>query len=64
MEQTKFKEVIFIGHSKGATQILVHMGMNPLFRKRVKAFIGLGPIMFNKKNVIFFYKNFCFLENL
>lgn len=53
MQHTQSKEVIFIGHSKGATQILVHMGMNSMFRRRVKAFIGLGPVIFNKKNVFF-----------
>ena len=41
---TKTKEIIYIGHSQGTTQMFAHLCTNPEFKANIKAFIGLGPV--------------------
>lgn len=41
---TKAKQIIYIGHSQGTTQMFAHLCMKPEFKANIKAFIGLGPV--------------------
>ena len=41
---TGAKQVIYIGHSQGTTQLFAQLCMNPEFKSKIKVFIALGPV--------------------
>lgn len=45
MNITKAKQLFYIGHSQGTTQMFAHLTTNPEFKKNIKAFVGLGPVI-------------------
>ena len=44
---TGSKQVIFIGHSQGATQLFAHLTEDPKFKENIRIFFGLGPSIYN-----------------
>lgn len=54
---TKSNQILYIGHSQGTTQMFAHLAVNPEFKKNIKAFIGLGPVIFVGNQVFIFFTN-------
>ena len=46
LNHTNQSKVIYIGHSQGTTQFFIQNTLHSNFAQKIKAFVGLGPIMY------------------
>lgn len=54
LNYTQKEQLVYIGHSQGATQMFAHIAEKPEFEKKLSIFIGLAPaisVRFIKNNV-------------
>jgi len=45
---TQKDKVYYVGHSQGTLQMWIKLSMEPAFQNNIKAFFGLGPVLFAK----------------
>ena len=55
LNHTNQSKVIYVGHSQGTLQFFVHNSLHNDLAKKIKAFVGLAPIIFvpSFKNTLF-----------
>ena len=49
--KTAVDQIVYVGHSQGTTQMFAQLTVNPEFRRNLKYFFGLGPVVNIKHQV-------------